>query len=226
MDPQVAKNYLGQLEVMSSNIQMMLQQQMERSRVRFFFYIECESDTYIRNHGTRNIHFEILLAEWAAPCDQPFSSVEEPEFRAVSCVIPWTRIRALFSVIRSPPLEIPLSRWPSKYIAYCLPFLCITVLNVQTSVLETSPETWGKKERWRKQRQVTARAAPFGRAPKAAHSQAYRAQPGHETTFDTENVRASSNGAWTGVRAPKRRRTWTLVALQAEGCELIESNGR
>jgi hypothetical protein len=100
------------------------------------------------------------------------------------------------------------------------------VLNVQTSVLETSPETWGKKERWRKQRQVTARAAPFGRAPKAAHSQAYRAQPGHETTFDTENVRASSNGAWTGVRAPKRRRTWTLVALQAEGCELIESNGR
>ncbi|KAF5319077.1 hypothetical protein D9758_018663 [Tetrapyrgos nigripes] len=65
LDPDVARSYLEQLESLSHNIKDMFAQQSSKEE-------PWDQDK-----------FEDLLARWCAACNQPFTSVEDPEFRAL-----------------------------------------------------------------------------------------------------------------------------------------------
>ncbi|KAJ7892305.1 hypothetical protein B0H14DRAFT_2560359 [Mycena olivaceomarginata] len=66
MDTVTAKKYLQELDNISHNIKFMLEQQMDKSREPW-----------------KQKEFDELIVKWIAACDQPFSTVEEPEFRAM-----------------------------------------------------------------------------------------------------------------------------------------------
>ncbi|KAJ7932220.1 hypothetical protein B0H13DRAFT_1520766, partial [Mycena leptocephala] len=64
MTPELAAEYLQSLESISSNIREMFQKQAAASEEPW-----------------DQEHFEELLAKWVAACDQPFSAVDDVEFR-------------------------------------------------------------------------------------------------------------------------------------------------
>ncbi|KAF7358474.1 Transposase-like protein [Mycena venus] len=66
MDPTTSKKYLQELDNISNNIKLMLEQQLQKLQEPW-----------------DQRKFEDLVAKWVAACDQPFSAVEEPEFRAM-----------------------------------------------------------------------------------------------------------------------------------------------
>ncbi|KAF5360260.1 hypothetical protein D9758_009172 [Tetrapyrgos nigripes] len=63
LSPDAAKDYLNRLETLSHNIQDMFAKQAAAQQARS--------------------KFEELLVKWIAACDQPFSTVEDPEFQAL-----------------------------------------------------------------------------------------------------------------------------------------------
>ncbi|KAJ7322813.1 hypothetical protein DFH08DRAFT_817960 [Mycena albidolilacea] len=66
IDTVTVKKYLQELDNISHNIKFMLEQQIDESPE---LWDQKEVDT--------------LIAKWIATCDQPFSTVEEPEFHAM-----------------------------------------------------------------------------------------------------------------------------------------------
>ncbi|KAF5338562.1 hypothetical protein D9758_016540 [Tetrapyrgos nigripes] len=70
LSPDAAKDYLNRLETLSHNIQDMFAKQAAAQQAR------C-------TEPWDQAKFEELLVKWIAACDQPFSTVEDPEFQAL-----------------------------------------------------------------------------------------------------------------------------------------------
>jgi hypothetical protein len=81
MTPEVARRYQSKVDKIEGNIASALQKQAAKLMVSY----PCLFSTFLTSNQEPwdQNHFEELLAKWIASCDQPFSVVLEPEFRAL-----------------------------------------------------------------------------------------------------------------------------------------------
>ncbi|KAJ7858242.1 hypothetical protein B0H14DRAFT_3447369 [Mycena olivaceomarginata] len=90
----------------------------------------------------------------------------------------------------------------------------------------------GHRARRRRQQVAEAKASRFGPVPQARHSQDYRQEEAHQSTFRAAcDLPTSAGGNWMGPRASKkarlsRQQLRCLHTLLAEDWDLVEWNGR
>ncbi|KAK7063966.1 hypothetical protein R3P38DRAFT_3301598 [Favolaschia claudopus] len=119
---------------------------------------------------------------------------------------------------RAPSPLTPLTRSPSPSIDSA-PMVSASVPGYKHR------QSRGHKARRQKKR--AAEAPAFGPLPQKRHSQGYREERPHKTTFRAINIRSSGNGGWNGPRASRKSATTRRVKeLLDNGCRLVEWDGR
>ena len=96
LDPGAMSEFLRKLESANTTIRSAFEKQVEATAVSgIFFYTYCE--TNISKGPWNQDKFEDLLAKWVVATDQPFYTVDEPEFRDL----------LMYTHHPSPNLKIP-----------------------------------------------------------------------------------------------------------------------
>lgn len=80
MTPELAAEYLQSLDQISNNVKDMFEKQAAASQVIPGSPEIWSLNIYVQEPWDQE-HFEHLLAKWVAACDQPFSAVDDQEFR-------------------------------------------------------------------------------------------------------------------------------------------------
>lgn len=83
MTAQVAKKFQDGMTTVEGNIVTAMKKRAEEAKVYLFcFFLFSVIPTSFQGPWDQS-HFEQLLAKWIAATDQPFSVVEDPEFKAL-----------------------------------------------------------------------------------------------------------------------------------------------